>query len=67
MCTYRTTLTALSLGAAILLSAPATHAQLQSVNPQTVTGQVSAVEGESTWRRIIVGKTFSSWSTSPTS
>ena len=46
MCTCRTALTAMSLGMLILLCAPATHAQLQSGTAQTVTGQVSAVEGE---------------------
>ena len=42
----RTTLTAMSLVVLSLLSAPATQAQFQSGTPQTVTGQVSAVEGE---------------------
>ena len=46
MCTCRTALTAMSLGMLSLLCAPATQAQLQSGNAQTVTGQVSAVEGE---------------------
>ena len=46
MCTCRTALTAMSLAVLSLLCAPATQAQLQSGNAQTVTGQVSAVEGE---------------------
>lgn len=46
MCSYRTALTALSLGVAIVLFAPATQAQLHPGTPQIVTGQVSAVEGE---------------------
>ena len=46
MCTCRTALTALSLGVLSLLGVPATQAQVQSGTAQTVTGQVSAVEGE---------------------
>ena len=46
MCTCRTALTAMSLGVLSLLCAPATQAQLQSGHAQTVTGHVSAVEGE---------------------
>ena len=46
MCTCRAALTALSLGIANVLFAPATWAQLDPGTPQTVTGQVSAVEGE---------------------
>jgi hypothetical protein len=42
----RTALTAMSLGVLGLLSPPTIQAQLQSVSSKTVTGQVSAVEGE---------------------
>ncbi len=42
----RTALTVMSLSVASLLSAPTIQAQLQSGTPKTVTGQVSAVEGE---------------------
>ena len=42
----RTALTALVLAVVSLSSAPALQAQLQSGSPKTVTGQVSAVEGE---------------------
>lgn len=41
----RTALAAVSLSVISLLSAPTTQAQIQS-SPKTVTGQVSAVEGE---------------------
>ena len=37
--------TMMSLAVVSFLSAPTIHAQLQSVSPKTVTGQVSAVEG----------------------
>ena len=42
----RTALTAMSLCVVSLLSAPTIHAQLLSGTPKTVTGQVSAVQGE---------------------
>ena len=46
MSACRTALTAMCLGVVSLLSAATIHAQLQSVSPKTVTGQVSEVEGE---------------------
>ena len=46
MTACRTALMAMSLGVVSLLSAPTIQAQLQSGTPKTVTGQVSAVEGE---------------------
>ena len=46
MTACRTALTAMSLGVVSLLSVPTIEAQLQSGTPKTVTGQVSAVEGE---------------------
>jgi hypothetical protein len=45
MSACRTALAAMSL-AVVSLSAQTVHAQLQSASPKTVTGQVSAVEGE---------------------
>lgn len=42
----RTALTAMTLGVVSLLSAPTIQAQPQSETSKTVTGQVSAVEGE---------------------
>src|SRR5215467_13785474 len=42
----RTALTAMSLCSVSLLFATTIHAQLQSGTPKTVTGEVSAVEGE---------------------
>ena len=46
MTACRTALAAMSLGMVSLLGAPTIQAQSQSATPKTVTGQVSAVEGE---------------------